>query len=681
MVKLSIIIVSYNVKDFLVQCLNSIYRSEFDNTFEIIVIDNDSFDGTSNEIKRLFPDVKYIQNENNEGFSKAVNKAINKASGQYICLLNPDVIVNKNCLSQLMHKISSNKDIGCIGPKILNSDGTVQHSCKRSFPTPMSAFFRLFGLDKIFPKSKFFSSYNLTYLDSNKTHHVDSISGAFMMFPKKILDLIGIFDERFFMFAEDIDFCHRIKDAGFKVIYFPKSEIIHYKGESVKSSQFDMVSVFYESMELYFNKYSKRHFRWKLISSLVKIAMKFRKFTSYAKIIFSKLFAPLFDTFFIFISFSLSIYFWYSNFYFEIVDINKLLYHWPLILNFIFCWYIASYITQFYKKNLFSYTRLMLCTIITFLISSTTTYFLSFFAFSRGVLIIASLVTLLFAFLWRFLFNYLYVKNIILISPIKNFVERRALIIGLSSKNTNIKNLISKNPYTNINIIGFTDTHNDRGFDNFLGKIKDIKNIVVKNKINELIVNEEYFNSDKIFEIVKMLKGNNVIFKIVPQDSNIMISKGQIEQIGGVDLLTYEIPFLEKSNIFFKRFFDIVLSFFLIIVSLPFYLFFISKINFKYVWGIGDEKVKLYYIKTNLKVFKFIPSFYNVLKGEISFVGSNILDGDKLNPNHILKPGLISLYNVKRFKNNDQTKINSYYIKNQSLSFDIEIMIKSLLRI
>jgi len=323
----------------------------------------------------------------------------------------------------------------------------------------------------------------------------------------------------------------------------------------------------------------------------------------------------------------------------------------------------------------------MLCTLITFLISSTTTYFLSFFAFSRGVLFISSSITLLFAFLWRFIFNYLYIKNIILISPIKDFIERRALIIGLSSENIEIKNLISKNPYTNINIIGFTDTHNDRGLDNFLGKVKDIKNIVVNNKINELIVNEKYFNSDKIFEIVKLLKGNNVIFKIIPKDSNIMISKGQIEQISGVDLLTYEIPFLEKSNIFFKRFFDIILSSFLILLFIPIYLFFITKINFKYIWGIGDEKIKLYYIKTNFKIFEFIPSFYNILRGEISFVGSNIVMEEQSNPNHILKPGLISLYNVKRFKNNDQKKINSYYIKNQSLSFDIEIMIKSLLRI
>ena len=154
--KLSIIIVSYNVKDYIKQCIRSIYRSGLsENSFEIIVIDNDSHDGTVDDIKNYFDDIHIIENNVNEGFSKAVNKGIKIAKGNFICLINPDVIIKENTFSVLMDYLESNSNVGCVGPKIINADGSIQHSCKRSFPTPLNAIFRLFSLDKIFLKVKF----------------------------------------------------------------------------------------------------------------------------------------------------------------------------------------------------------------------------------------------------------------------------------------------------------------------------------------------------------------------------------------------------------------------------------------------------------------------------------------------------------------------------------------------
>jgi len=680
--KISIIIVSYNVKDYIKQCIRSIFRSDISkDLFEIIIIDNDSYDGTVEDLKKSFANICVIENNLNEGFSRAVNKGIKKANGDFICLLNPDVIINENTFSTLLKYLENDKNIGCIGPKIINVDGTIQHSCKRSFPTPLNAIFRLFYLDRIFPKSSFFGKYNLTYLDINKTHKVDAISGAFMMFNKDIVKEVGLLDEDFFMFGEDIDFCYRIKNRGYNIIYTPDTEIMHYKGESVKTAPYDMVNVFYNAMEIYFKKYSKNYPNWKMITLFVKFALFIRKAFSYFKLFVNQLFSVILDSFFIAVSFSFSIYFWYTNQHLEIVNFDKIYYHWPLMINFLFSWYLSVSLTQLYKKNYLAYTRIFLSILITFLISSTTTYFVSFFAYSRGVLILSTLLTLSFLIMWRFIINFLYLNKIILINSFRRFVERRALIIGADLANIKIGNQIIKNPYTNINIVGYTDEQNDLVIDNFLGKIKYIREIVNKNQITEIIVRENYFNSKKIFKIIKSLKGSNLLFKVIPKDNNILISKGNVEQISGIDLMSYEMPFLERSNILIKRTFDILLSLTLILIMFPLQIILIKKLKTKLIWGIGKKKIKLYYFKSRLNFIRSIPFLYNILNGDISFVGSDIINIKEKNPEHILKPGLASLINLKRFKGNDRNKINSYYIKNQSLTFDIEIILKSLFRV
>ena len=680
--KLSIIIVSYNVKDYIKQCIRSIYRSGLsENSFEIIVIDNDSHDGTVDDIKSYFDDIHIIENNVNEGFSKAVNKGIKIAKGNFICLINPDVIIKENTFSVLMDYLESNSNVGCVGPKIINADGSIQHSCKRSFPTPLNAIFRLFSLDKIFPKSKIFGEYNLTYLDINQIHKVDAISGAFMMFDRKIIDKVGILDESFFMFGEDIDFCFRIKNQGYDIVYNPETEIMHYKGESVKSSPYDMVNVFYNAMEIYFEKYSKNYPNWKIINIFVKFGLFIRKSLSYSKLILNHLFSLILDSSFIITSFAFSIYLWYTNQHLENVDFNKIYYHWPLIANFLFSWYISTKLTQVYKQNYLAYTRIFLTVLITFLISSTSTYFISYFAYSRGVLVFSTIFSLFFLLSWRFVINFLYLNKIISIKSFRRFVERRALIIGADQENLKIGNQIINSPYTNINIIGYTDKHNDLFIDKFLGKIQYIREIVKKNQITEIIIRENYFNSKEIFELIKSLKGTNLSFKVIPKDNNILISKGNVEQISGIDLMSYEMPFLERSNILIKRIFDITLSFFLIAIMLPVQCILINKLKSKLIWGVGQERIKLYYFDSKIKFMNSIPFLYNVLIGDVSFVGSNIVEIENENPDNILKPGLTNLINVKRYKNADRNKINSYYIKNQSLTFDIEIILKSLFRI
>ena len=252
---LSIIIVNYNVKEFLQNLLYSISKASSNTTMEIIIVDNASDDGSVELIREKFPSVQIISNEKNQGFGKANNQALQIAKGKHILLINPDTIVSEDTFDMLIDFFEKNPEAGLAGCKILNPDGSLQLACRRSFPGPWTSFCKVTGLSNLFPKSKIFARYNLTYLSEDETYEVDAISGSFMMMRKEVYDTVGGFDEEFFMYGEDLDLCYRIQKAGYKVFYFHNTQIIHYKGESTKRSSFDETNLFYNAMHLFVKKH------------------------------------------------------------------------------------------------------------------------------------------------------------------------------------------------------------------------------------------------------------------------------------------------------------------------------------------------------------------------------------------------------------------------------------------
>ena len=204
---LSIIIVNYNVKEFLQNLIHSIEKASSNLTKEIIIIDNASDDGSVDFIKEKFPQIKLIANQTNLGFGKANNQGLKISTGDYILFINPDTLVSENTLETIISFLKQNPQIGLAGCKIINDNGTFYLPCKRGFPGPWASFTKLTGLSKLFPKSKIFAKYNMTYLDENETHEVDAVSGSFMMIPRTIYNKIGGFDEQFFMYGEDLDLC------------------------------------------------------------------------------------------------------------------------------------------------------------------------------------------------------------------------------------------------------------------------------------------------------------------------------------------------------------------------------------------------------------------------------------------------------------------------------------------
>ncbi len=255
--QISIIIVNYNVRYFLEQALRSVLKASEGMDNEIWVVDNNSSDDSVRMVSENFPNIKLIANKENVGFSKANNQAIKECNGKYVLLLNPDTVIEENTLKKCYDFMERTPEAGGLGVRMIDGAGKFLPESKRGFPTPFVAFCKTFGLSKFFPKSKIFNRYHLGYLPENETNEIEVLAGAFMLMPKAVLDKIGMLDEAFFMYGEDIDLSYRITKGGFKNYYFPETTIIHYKGESTKKGSLNYVKTFYQAMIIF----AKKHFQ------------------------------------------------------------------------------------------------------------------------------------------------------------------------------------------------------------------------------------------------------------------------------------------------------------------------------------------------------------------------------------------------------------------------------------
>lgn len=245
----SIIIVSYNTKNLLADCIKSIKSTDNNLNVEIFVVDNNSSDATAEYIKKNFKQVNLIENKQNFGFSKANNQALKIAKGKYVLILNPDTKLFKDTLKSMYDFMEKNTNVGISTCRVELASGELDRDCRRRFPTPWRAFTHFSGLSKIFPNSKTFDSYYMGYISDAKQHEIDSAVGAFMFTRKSAIEKVGLFDEDFFFYGEDLDWCWRFKEAGYKIFYTPGTKIIHYKGASsgMKKTTKDLTSASKES--------------------------------------------------------------------------------------------------------------------------------------------------------------------------------------------------------------------------------------------------------------------------------------------------------------------------------------------------------------------------------------------------------------------------------------------------
>ena len=271
--KLSVVIVSYNVKYHLEQCIRSVIKASDELEADIWVVDNASSDGSVEYLQAIFPDVHFISNTENVGFSRANNQAIRISEGEYVLLLNPDTIVAEDTLKGCVDFLDTHPTVGATGVRMLNADGTFAPESRRGLPTPFTSFCKMTGLSSLFPKSRTFGKYYMKYLDPDEANPIEVISGAFNMLRRSALDKIGLLDEDFFMYGEDIDLSYRMLLGGWQNYYLPYY-ILHYKGESTAKTSFRYVHVFYNAMLIFFNKHFGK--KYLFLGYLIRLAVIIR---------------------------------------------------------------------------------------------------------------------------------------------------------------------------------------------------------------------------------------------------------------------------------------------------------------------------------------------------------------------------------------------------------------------
>lgn len=637
MVDVSIVIVNYNVKDLVDNCIASIYKSNTaGHSIEIFMVDNNSIDGSPAFISKKYPDVKVITNDENIGFSKANNIALKQAAGKYVLILNPDTVLEEGTFAKMIAFCENNEKVGAVTSKLILGNGQLDYACKRSFPTPSVAIPRMLGLSRMFPGSKLFGKYNLTYLDENKTHIVDAICGAFMFIPKKVLDESGLFDEDYFMYGEDLDLCYQIHKKGYNNYYYPEVTTIHLKGSSTKKTNISYVNNFYGAMGIFV----KKNFTGvsKLLNPVLQAGIFFRSFVSYTRRFLKVIIFPLTDFILLFASLILSV--WLR---FDIFPNEDYLF---IISVYVLVWLILMVLFGNYNNRRISLIKTFNAVLTGFFVNSSITYFFNEYAFSRGVILISTVVSVIVLCSWRasvLIYRFFESKNILL-----NKVN--LLIVGSKELNQNMEDkLVAK-----YNVFYFSDISDEKSN-------ADLKETIIINNINQVVFADESFSNQEILSTILSMKNRNVHFKILPSGNELILSKLS-SGIDEISLIEIEYNINNKLNIFLKRLFDIVVSLVLLLTVYPFILLYSKVFNKK----LGKHTSKLLLLP---KVFigkmsmVGIPEWYE-MKGR-EFLGKRGLTG------------LIQLNFYDNMSNEEMANYNVFYAKNQSLILDIEILLKT----
>ncbi|MFM1874538.1 MAG: hypothetical protein RL266_275 [Bacteroidota bacterium] len=541
------------MQHFLEQCLQSVMVAVQHVDSEVFVVDNNSVDGSVAMVAAKFPSVHLIANKDNVGFSKANNQAMRLAKGKYVLLLNPDTLVEEDTFEKVVRFMDEHPDAGGLGINMVDGKGNFLPESKRSLPTPEVAFYKIFGLSWLFPRSKRFGKYHLTYLDRNETHEIEVLSGAFMLMRKEALDKVGLLDEDYFMYGEDIDLSYRIILGGYRNYYYPEARIIHYKGESTKKGSLNYVFVFYNAMAIF----AKKHFskeRAQLFSVLINFAILLRASVSLASRFAKRISLPILDGLVIYAGlFAISSY-WESS-----VKVGEGL-HYPkeffllVIPAYVLIWLVSMHFSGGYDKPV------KLANVVSGLVVGSAIILIGYglmgeeVRFSRAVILLGTLWALAVVPLLRYMLHLLKVSGFNLNSE----KTKRFLVVGRSGEISRVENLL-KDTFKTPGFIGRYEVSDDTE----LSKLDEF--IRIQN-IGEVIFCAKDIPAQRIIDCMTQTKHPEVDFKIAPTESMFLIGSNSINTAG--DLYAFGINAITKpTNQRLKRLFDVVLAGILLILS------------------------------------------------------------------------------------------------------------------
>jgi len=584
-------------------------------------------------VKEKFQNVYLIENKENLGFSKANNQAIKIAKSEYVLLLNPDTVVEESTFEKIIEFMDSNAQAGGLGVKMIDGKGSFLPESKRGLPTPSVAFYKIFGISKIFPKSKTFNRYHLGFLNKEKIHEIEILSGAFMLLRKKALDKIGLLDETFFMYGEDIDISYRLILGGYKNYYFPETTIIHYKGESTKKGSINYVRMFYNAMAIFAHKHFSKgnaNFFTFFITIAIWIRALFAIITRFIKNIST----PLIDGIIIYSAFYFITKYWEQYKYngdgsYPIIFLNFVVPFYALLWVFSI-FYLGGYLRPVKIKNVFKGIGLGTILILVFyaLLSET-------MRFSRAILLIGTLLTFVLVPFFRFVLHFTKIK----LFTLNKYRKKRIAIVGELDECNRVKQLLNI-AKLQFDIIGFVSVNGNNN-ELFIGKTNELSEIVQIHKIDEIVFCSKDISSANVIKNMIALSAININYKIAGPESIAIIGSNSIDTAGDL----YEIHLnsiaadINRRN---KRLIDVILSIFLF-AFFPIFVIIIKK------------------------PLQLIKNIALVMFGYRTWVGYSNSNNNLLPK---LKQGIISPQ-ISIIENNNSMQIDLMYAKDYKVSIDI----------
>ncbi len=640
--KVSVIIVNYNVKYFLEVCLHSVTRAGEGLDTEIIVVDNNSYDDSCAMVKEKYPHVTLIENKDNKGFSKANNQGVAVAKGEYILFLNPDTVMPEDFLKKLTGYMDTHKDAGAIGPRIIDGKGQYAPDGKKSFPSLSVAIFKTTGINKIFKKSPYFNKYYAVHIGENETAEVDVLSGCCMMVRKELLGNIGgAFDEDYFMYCEDVDLSYRIQKSGSKNIYFPEATIIHYKGESTRKATLSYVRIFNEALSLFVKKhYSKQSAR--LFILFINIGIVLRAILGVVKQVLKVLRMPLFDALILIATLWFMKEFWVEQVKsIQPIPLNSVLATFPV---YILLWLFSLYMNGAYDQSYRALRVIRGMVIGTILILAYYGLLQPGLRYSRAIIILSGFVgTVIMLGLHELLFRLGIFKFI----PYDK-LPSKAVIVAEESIYHNTANTLRRVHYAP-EVMGRISPAANK--EHALTSIKDMKHFIYAANVNEVIFCVNGLSYMQILEQMELCGPHND-YKIHISGSPSFVGSNSSHTAGDLYTIdrTYNLSrFAQLRN---KRILDILTSL-AGLLFIPF-LFFLVK-----------------------RPLKFVANCMNVLTGRNTWVGYTAPITSNLPE---IRKGILPPYNVLEGYQPDEElaiELNINYAQKYTAGLDINLLLKN----